>query len=173
MTSATTEAGLGLGQVEAFLYTEARLADEHDYDAWESLWTEDALYWVPANGEGFDPTREMSVVYDNRRRIGTRIVQLKTGKRYAQTPPSRTRRAVTNVEVMPRATRPAGEPAPVGDVEAQANVLIVESRAAGVTVAMCRVTYHLRIVGGEIKMSYKKVVLINNDRALPTMSFLI
>lgn len=173
MTSATTEAALGLSQIEAFLYTEARLADEHDYDAWESLWTEDALYWVPANGEGADPTREMSVVYDNRRRIGTRIVQLKTGKRYAQTPPSRTRRAVTNVEVMSRAARPAGEPTPMGDVEAQANVLIIESRAAGVTVAMCRVTYHLRVVGGEIKMSYKKVVLINNDRALPTMSFLI
>ena len=26
-------------------------ADEHDYDAWEALWTDDALYWVPAGGE--------------------------------------------------------------------------------------------------------------------------
>lgn len=34
--------------VEAFLYREARYADENDYDAWEALWTDDAIYWVPA-----------------------------------------------------------------------------------------------------------------------------
>jgi len=34
-------------RVEAFLYREARLMDEHAYDEWLSLWTADALYWVP------------------------------------------------------------------------------------------------------------------------------
>lgn len=173
MSSAMAEDALKRTQIEAFLYEEARLADEHQYDAWESLWTDDAMYWIPANGEGTDPGREMSIVFDNRRRIGTRIVQLKTGKRYAQTPPSRTRRAVTNIEVMPRALRPMDEEAPAGDVEVQANVLIVESRAGAITSSMCRVTYHLRPAEGRVKMSYKKVVLINNDQAVPTMSFLI
>jgi 3-phenylpropionate/cinnamic acid dioxygenase small subunit len=167
------ERTLTRAQVEDFLYREARLADEHQYDAWEALWTDDALYWVPANGDGYDPTREMSILIDNRRRIGTRIVQLKSGRRYAQTPPSRTRRSVTNIEIIPRALRPMDEEAPPGDVEAQANVLIVESRAGAITPSMCRVTYHLRPVGERVMMSYKKVVLINNDQAVPTMSFLI
>jgi len=32
---------LDLRQIEQFLYREARYADEHDYDAWEALWTDD------------------------------------------------------------------------------------------------------------------------------------
>jgi benzoate/toluate 1,2-dioxygenase subunit beta len=95
----------GLGQVpegfdrhavEQFLYREARLADEGDYDAWEALWTEDALYWVPIEGEGADPNQHMSVIYDNRNRISTRLKQLRTGKRYAQAPPSNVRRLLSN-----------------------------------------------------------------------------
>jgi hypothetical protein len=42
---------LDLRQIEQFLYREARYADEHDYDAWEALWTDDASYWVPAGGD--------------------------------------------------------------------------------------------------------------------------
>jgi benzoate/toluate 1,2-dioxygenase subunit beta len=173
MSTLADQTQLSLRDVERFLYTEARLADEHDYDGWEGLWTQDALYWVPANGEGGDPTREMSVIYDNRSRIATRIRQLKTGRRYAQTPPSRTRRLLSNIEMQTDARRFGTEPVPAADVEVQANFLIVESRSAGMNFLAGRATYHLRPTAGEIKMSFKKVVLINNDRPLPTMSFLI
>ena len=44
-------------QVEGFIYREARYADEHDFDAWEALWTDDALYWVPIDGTDKDPKR--------------------------------------------------------------------------------------------------------------------
>jgi benzoate/toluate 1,2-dioxygenase beta subunit len=173
MSTLADETTLSLSDAERFLYLEARLADEHDYDGWESLWTDDALYWVPANGEGGDPTREMSIIYDNRSRIATRIRQLKTGRRYAQTPPSRTRRLLSSIELRPDARRFGAEPLPSSDAEVQANFLIVESRSAGLNFLAGRATYHLRAVKGDIKMSFKKVVLINNDRPLPTMSFLI
>jgi 3-phenylpropionate/cinnamic acid dioxygenase small subunit len=173
MSALADDTGLSLGAAERFLYLEARLADEHDYDEWERLWTDDGLYWVPANGEGTDPTREMSVIYDNRRRIATRITQLKTGRRYAQTPPSRTRRLLSGIEFGPATLRFAGEPGSPSDTEVQANFLIAESRWSGMNLLAGRVTYHLRLVSGDIKMSFKKVVLINNDRPLPTMSFLI
>ena len=32
--------------VVAFIYTEARLADESRYAEWEALWDDDAVYWV-------------------------------------------------------------------------------------------------------------------------------
>src|SRR5262245_24274893 len=74
---ATEEAApLDLRLVERFLYREARLADEHDYDGWEALWTDDGVYWVPANGDDTDPATAMSVIHDNRGRIATRIRQL-------------------------------------------------------------------------------------------------
>ena len=89
-----------LRAVEQFLYREARLCDEHRFGEWESLWTDDAIYWVPANGDDTDPTRRVSVLFDNRSRIATRIRQLESGKRHAQSPPSRLARLVGNVEVL-------------------------------------------------------------------------
>ena len=67
--------------VSQFLYREARLQDEHRFDEWEALWTDDAIYWVPANGEGGNPEEQMSIIYDNRSRIALRIRQFHTGKR--------------------------------------------------------------------------------------------
>src|SRR5246500_5527658 len=86
-------------EVEQFLYREARLADESDYDAWEALWTDDALYWVPVASTD-DPLQKMSVIYDNRSRIATRLKQIRTGKRYAQSPPSNLRRLLSNIEFL-------------------------------------------------------------------------
>ena len=83
-----------MNAVTAFIYKEARFQDEHQYQAWEALWTDDGIYWVPANGGDIDPEREMSVIYDNRSRISLRIKQLLTGKRHTQTPQSRLRRLV-------------------------------------------------------------------------------
>ncbi len=89
-----------LREVEQFVYREARLADELRYDEWEALWTDDAIYWVPANGDDIDPTAQMSIIFDNRSRISTRIKQLQTGKRHSQNPPSRLRRLISNVELL-------------------------------------------------------------------------
>ena len=88
-----------LREAEQFLFHEARLADEHRYEEWERLWTDDALYWVPANGDDIDPERQMSIIYDNRSRISLRVKQLLTGKRHTQEPQSRLRRLISNVEL--------------------------------------------------------------------------
>ena len=70
--------------VAAFLYREARLADEARYAEWLALWTDDGVYWVPATTDPVaDPERHLSHVYDNRARIETRVKLLQTGVRYA------------------------------------------------------------------------------------------
>ena len=151
--------------IEAFLYREARLADEFDVDAWESLWTDDALYWVPAMADDADPNTKMSVIYDNRSRIALRVKQINTGKRHSQIPRSRLRRVVSNVEVLGAAEN--------GDATVEANFVLVESRERGREIWAGRYTYRLRVVDGELRMAYKKVALVDNARVLPTMSFLI
>ena len=89
-----------LDEVTQFIYREARLQDDHAYDEWENLWTNDGIYWIPANGEGTDPENEMSIIYDNRSRISLRIKQFHTGKRFSQAPRSRLRRIVSNIEIL-------------------------------------------------------------------------
>ncbi|HXY67696.1 MAG TPA: aromatic-ring-hydroxylating dioxygenase subunit beta [Mycobacterium sp.] len=155
--------------VEQFLYREARLADEGDYDAWEALWTDDALYWVPIGGEGGDPQRQMSVIYDNRNRISTRLNQLRTGKRYAQVPPSNLRRMLANIEFLGGRENSEGSV----DLEVGANFLAIESRSRGTHLWGGRTTYRLRRRGDDLLLAYKKVVLVDNDQPLPTLGFLI
>lgn len=154
-----------LRAVEQFIFREARLQDELAYDEWESLWAEDAVYWVPANGDDPDPETSMSIIYDNRSRIALRIKQLNTGKRHSQTPPSRLRRIVGNVELL---DHDAG-----GEVRAGANFMVFESRERGDTLWAGRSEYTLRHADGGFALVRKKVVLANNDRPLSTLAFLV
>jgi benzoate/toluate 1,2-dioxygenase subunit beta len=150
-------------EVDEFVYREARLADEGHYDEWESLWTEDGVYWVPANDDQIDPQTEMSIIFDNRSRIATRVKQLNTGKRHSQTPRSRLRRLISNIE------RSEAD----GAIEVGANFIVYESRERGVTLWGGRVLYGLRRTEDGLRMARKTVLLANNDQPLPTMAFLI
>jgi benzoate/toluate 1,2-dioxygenase beta subunit len=152
-----------VNDVEQFIYREARLADENRYDEWEALWTDDAVYWVPYGSDDSDPEKQMSVIYDNRSRIGTRIKQFQTGKRHAATPLPRVRRIVSNIEI-------DGEER--DEVRAGANFVAYESRERGMTVWAGRTEYLLRRTP-ELRMAAKHVFLVNNDRPLDTLAFLI
>ena len=149
--------------VEQFIYREARLADEHRYEEWEALWTDDAVYWVPFGSDDADPERQISVIYDNRSRISTRIKQFQTGKRHAATPLPRVRRIVSNIEI----DDPGDDEVGVG-----ANFVAYESRERGMTIWAGRTEYRLRRTP-ELRMAAKHVFLINNDRPLDTLAFLI
>jgi 3-phenylpropionate/cinnamic acid dioxygenase small subunit len=151
-------------EVEGFLYREGYLQDRHEYDAWEALWTDDGVYWIPANGDDIDPEREMSIVYDNRSRIALRIRQLHTGRRLAQEPKSNLVRLVSNVEVVSAAA---------DEIQVRANAIIFESTARRDTVWGTRYEYVLRRIDGALRMARKKVMLVNNGKALPTLAFLI
>jgi len=153
-----------MNEVEQFIYREARLADEHRYEEWEALWTDDAVYWVPYGSDDSDPATQMSVIYDNRSRIATRIKQFQTGKRHAATPLPRVRRIVSNIELL--------DEAGADEIEAGANFVAYESRERGITLWAGRTEYRLKRTP-ELKMSAKHVYLINNDRPLDTLAFLI
>lgn len=156
-------------EVEQFVFREARFADESDYDSWEALWTDDALYWVPANGTDNDPAQEMSVIYDNRNRISTRLKQARTGRRYAAAPVSNLRRLISNIEFL------GGRPNLDGgqDIEVGANFLVLESKSRTNELWGGRVIYRLRRSEAGLKLAYKKVTLVDNDKPLPTLGFLI
>jgi benzoate/toluate 1,2-dioxygenase beta subunit len=118
---------------------------------------------------GTDPERQMSIIFDNRTRIATRFKQLRTGKRYAQAPPSNLRRLLSNIEFIGGRTNSDGGV----DLEVAANFVVVESRARGNHLWGGRATYRLRRHEGALRLAYKKVVLVDNDRPVPTMGFLI
>lgn len=81
------------------LEREARLLDQLRYEDWLSLYTAECIYWVPSTPQAGDPRREISVMFDDRRRLEDRIFRLRTGFAWSQAPASRTVRLITNVEV--------------------------------------------------------------------------
>jgi 3-phenylpropionate/cinnamic acid dioxygenase small subunit len=154
--------------VVAFLNKEARLADEARYAEWEALWTDDAIYWVPATTDpNVDPNKQISHIYDNRSRIATRIKLLQSGYRFSQEPASSMRRLISNIEV---------EKSDNVELIVGSNFLLVELsiQAKHETHLWAgRTTHILRWVGNELKMSQKKIVLVNAAEPLPNLSFLI
>ena len=80
------------------LEREARLLDQLRYDDWLALYAPECIYWVPSTPNAGDPRREISVMFDDRRRLEDRIYRFRTGYAWSQAPASRTVRLVTNVE---------------------------------------------------------------------------
>ncbi len=154
--------------IVAFLYKEARLADESRYDEWEALWEDDAVYWVPATTrEDADPNRHISHIYDNRARIATRIRLLKSGFRYSQTPASPMRRLISNIEI---------EKTEQGEFVVGANFLLLELSIQAKHETHLwggHTTHKLRWTNGALKMFGKKVVLVNAGEPIPNLTFLV
>jgi 3-phenylpropionate/cinnamic acid dioxygenase small subunit len=159
-------------EIEAFLYLEARLADESRYEEWEALVTDDVHYWVPAgssDGPDYDPASRLSYVNDNRPRLATRIRQLKTGLRHAQTPPSLMRRVISNIEI--RSFDAAAQ-----EYQVESNFVLYElaRQATGeMRLWVGRTTHRLRRANGVLKIAAKRVDLVNAAGPIPNLTFLI
>ncbi len=148
--------------VAGFLYLESRLADEGRYSEWELLWADDALYWVPMHPDT-DPKTQLSYIYDNRRRIKSRVAQLNTGNRHSQTPPSVMRRMLSNMEVL-------GTTADT--VTVGSNFAVFEYRYTQ-RIWAGRVVHTVRRTDKGFELVAKTVHLVGAGGPLDTLAFLI
>ncbi len=126
---------------------------------------------------GQDPTRSVSIIYDDRRRLTERVFrQLKTPV-LDQNPPSRTIRFVSNVEVAPEAGDSAADD---GAATVRCHQLIAEMRPGGPGQAglnaprwfAARCEYRLRRSEGVLKIARKKVVFLDSDLPHYNLSFI-
>src|SRR5580704_15055970 len=77
---------LDLRRCEQFLLHEARLLDDGKFDDWLALFTLDAWYWVPSESDQSDPVETVSLIYDDRRLLETRVRRLASPRMYSQEP---------------------------------------------------------------------------------------
>ena len=92
-------------QITAFLYREARLLDDREWDAWLACYAPSASFWMPAWDDDDqlveDPQRHISLIYyANREGLEDRIFRIKTERSGASTPEPRTCHFITNVEIL-------------------------------------------------------------------------
>jgi Ring hydroxylating beta subunit len=81
---------LNVAGCEQFLLQEARFLDEPRFDEWLALFSLDAWYWVPSEPDQPDPHETVSLIYDDRRLLETRVRRLASPRMYSQEPRSRT-----------------------------------------------------------------------------------
>ena len=88
-----------------FLYREARLLDDRQWDEWLELYAEDVEYWMPAWDDDDqltdDPHSQISLIYyPNRNGLEDRVFRIKTDRSSASMPEPRTNHMLANVEVL-------------------------------------------------------------------------
>lgn len=96
---------LTLEQVRQFLYYEARLLDDRQWDEWLACYSPHVVYWMPAWRDNDtlsnDPQREISLIYyPSRDGLEDRVYRIKTERSGASTPEPRTTHMISNIELL-------------------------------------------------------------------------
>lgn len=146
-------------EVQQFLFEEARLLDKQDYKAWLELLTDDIHYWAPViesrevrhrASHYIASESECAYFDDTRATLGMRVARLGFPGAWAEVPPSRMTRLVSNVIV--------GDETPDG-IPVSSNFHLYRSR-----LETEEDTYHgtredtLRRVDGQLRLARRKII---------------
>ena len=101
-----TSARFSLEDARQFLYREARYLDDRDWDAWLSLYADDAEFWMPSWDDDDklteDPQTEISLIwYGHKGGLEDRVFRIRTERSSATSlPEPRTSHNISNVEIL-------------------------------------------------------------------------
>jgi len=95
-------------RIEQFLFREARLLDQEQWEAWLALMAEDIHYWMPAIENrrradrlgAYAPGRG-AYFDDNRTDLGRRVARFVQPSAWAEDPPTRHVHVISNIEAYP------------------------------------------------------------------------
>ncbi len=141
--------------VEAFLVHEADLIDRRDFEAWLALYTDDCRYWVPLEEGQADPQHTVSLIYDDRKLLETRVRRLGHPRIHAQAPPSRTVHMIANVTVEPEAED--------SRIVVRSNQIVAEYRQGRTRLFAGRCTHRLVPDNGSYRIAFKRIDLIDSE----------
>lgn len=145
--------------------TEVTMLDDRHYAAWLDLFAEECTYWIPV-GTGFDldPSKRVSIIYDDRARLGDRVWRLTSGQAHGQNPPSRTVRVLGTVRISSSTEYRA---------EAVANFILAEFRQDVQQMFAGTYRYVVLLNREPLMLESKRVDLINSEGALENLAFLL
>lgn len=95
-------------EIQAFVFREARLLDDRQWDEWLTCYHPKCEYWMPAWDDDdeltSDPHKEISLIYyPNRNGLEDRVYRIKTERSGASMPEPRTTHQCNNLEVLQQA----------------------------------------------------------------------
>ena len=148
---------LDQGSCERFLLLEARLLDEARFDDWLALFTPEGWYWVPSEPDQNNPHDTVSLIYDDRRLLETRVRRLASPRIYSQEPRLRTSRIIANVSI---------EESDAGACTVRSKLVMIEYRRESQRLFAGTAFHRLVQADGGIRIASKRVDLVNCDAPL-------
>jgi len=149
-----------------FVVHESRLLDAKRYDEWNALFTIDAIYWVPLVPDQPDGINHTSHLYEDKLLRDLRIARLKSPRAFSQQPPSRCHHLLQTPTVE--------------SFDAAENRFVVrtqfhytESQGDELQFYVGTFFHHLSLQDGALRMTLKRVNLLNCDAALPAVQLFI
>lgn len=141
-------------QIELFLFEEARLLDEGDFQGWLKLYEPHGIYWMPSRPGQTDPLNVASIIYEDHGILSIRVQRLLEERALVLTPMPRTTHLVSNI-----VTRAAGEQ----QFNVAAAFVCVVHQAEKQKVYSGRHSYELVRAGETFRIKLKRVSLMNCD----------
>ncbi|PTQ75225.1 benzoate 1,2-dioxygenase small subunit [Celeribacter persicus] len=144
-----------LEQIAAFLYREARLLDDREWDEWLECYAPEATFWMPTWDDDDqlveDPQSQVSLIYyPNRQGLEDRVFRIKTERSGATMPEPRTCHMITNIEIVERREQ---------DLDLRFNWHTLSHRYQTTMSFFGTSFYTLDLSGDAPKITAKKVVL--------------
>lgn len=149
-----------------FVVNEARLLDARRYEEWNALFTDDGFYWVPLVPDQEDGLNHTSHMYEDKLLRELRIERLKSPRAFSQLPPSRCHHLLQTPTVESF------------DLEGKRFVVrsefhYTESQGDELQFYVGTFFHHLTLQDGALRMTLKRVNLLNCDAALPAVQLFI
>jgi 3-phenylpropionate/cinnamic acid dioxygenase small subunit len=146
-------------QIVEFVYDEAALLDQWRFTEWSDLLATDLSYTAPirmtrTGAEKYDTiVRTMSHFNDDHSSMMGRVGRLQLKSAWAEDPPSRTRRLVSNVRVWETTT--------AGEYEVESYLLLSRSRYEYATLNILSCVRHdlLRVEGDSFKLARREIII--------------
>jgi ethylbenzene dioxygenase subunit beta len=144
-------------EIEQFLYHEAALLDDREWENWEALFTPDGTYWVPLTHDQADPLNHASLFYEDAMMREVRRRRLDHVRAWSQQPVTRTARVIGNM-LIGSGSREQGE------LTVRSTFQLTEWRMRRDLRQLAgHYTHSLVIMHGEWRIRQKRVDLINCD----------
>lgn len=155
-TLRSTLSSADLEQIQLLLHRETEMLDKGQFDEWLKLFAEQCTYWLPATPEQTDPLTHVSLFYENRDLMETRVARLQDGSAHALADPLRTSHVTGPLTV-------EGTDNDSGDIIVGSRFLMTEYQRDEQRQFAGSYTYHLRRINDVFRISLKRVDLINCD----------
>lgn len=141
-----------------FVYEESRMIDEGLFDEWLELWAPNSYYWVPLEYEQESPKYVTSLLYEDSFLRTVRVRRLAGARTFSQKPKSR----CSHVLNRPRIVEMDED---AGNFITSTAFHYVETRLDDQFLLAAKARHELTVIDGVLKISLKRVDILNCDAA--------